>query len=185
MSTLSGGMSAASTGSVLLEVFQSFKAAHDDSLATIVRQELKGGAIEIGGIVFNGEDACIAFACEHLTRELTYHCIPSLMFALCMPSDEVIYKDDMQGDEMHVVQTSRNPMQSAFILLVNTTIPPILEGPKDSSLREAKHDFNAARTFDDWMPVGSLGGTAKNLTSGLSKGAPSTSLWGPLKPRGS
>ena len=143
-----------------------FKAAHDDSLATI-RQELKGGAIEIGGFVFNGEDACIAFARDHLTRELTYHCIPSLMFALCMPSDKVIYKDDMQGDKMHAVRTSRNPMQSAVILLVNTTIPPILEGPKDSSLREAKHDCNAARTFEDWMPVGSLGGTAKKLTSGV------------------
>ena len=66
-----------------------------------------------------------------MTRDLTYHCIPSLMFALCMPSDEVIYKDDMQGDEMHAVRTSRNPMQSAVILSVNTTIPPILEGPKD------------------------------------------------------
>jgi len=161
---LSGSGSAASTGSVPLEVFQSFKAAHDDSLATI-RQELKGGAIEIGGIVFNGEDACIAFAREHLTRELTYHCIPSLMFVLCMPSNEVIYKDKMQGDEMHAVRSSRNSMQSAVILLVNTTIPPILEGPKDSSLREAKHDFNAACTFEDWMSVDSLGGTAKNLTS--------------------
>ena len=98
-------------------------------------------------------------------RELTYHCIPSLMFVMCMPSDEVIYKDDMQGDEMHAVRTSRNPMQSVVILLVNTTIPPILEGPKDSSLREAKHDFNVARTFEDWMPVDSLGGTIKNLTS--------------------
>ena len=125
-------------------------------------QELKGGAIEIGGIVFNGEEACITFAREHLMQELTYHCIPSLMFALCMPSDEVIYKDDMQGDKMHAVMTSPNPMQLVVILSVNTTIPPILEGPKDSCLREAKHDFNAACTFDDWMPVGSLGGTAKN-----------------------
>ena len=102
-----------------------------------------------------------------MTRELTYHCIPSLMFALCMPSDEFIYKDDMQGGEMHAVRMSRNPMQLAVILSVNTTIPPILEGPRDSSLREAKHDFNTAHTFDDWMPVGSLGGTDKNLTSGV------------------
>jgi hypothetical protein len=89
------------------------------------------------------------------------------MFAMCMPSDEVIYKDDMQGDKMHAVRTACNPMQSAVILLVNTTIPPIVEGPKDSSLREAKHDFNTARTFEDWMPVGSLEGTCKNLTSGV------------------
>ncbi len=39
----------------------------------------------------------------------------------------------------------------------------------NSSLREALHDFNEARTFDEWMPVGmgSLGGTSKNLTSGV------------------
>ena len=41
----------------------------------------------------------------------------------------------------------------------------------DSSLREAIHDFNEARTFDEWMPVGmgSLGGTSKNLTSGVGR----------------
>ena len=89
------------------------------------------------------------------------------MIVMCMPSDEMIYKDDMQGDEMHAVRTSHNPMQSVVILLVNTTIPPILEGPKNSSLREATHNFNSARTFDDWMPVGSLGSTSKNLTSGV------------------
>ena len=96
--------------------------------------ETQGGATEIGGVVFNGEDACIAFAREHLTREVTYHCIPSHMFAMCMPLDDVIYKDDMQGDEMLAVRTSHNPMQSAVILLVHTTIPPILWGTKDSSL---------------------------------------------------
>jgi hypothetical protein len=116
---------------------------------------------------FNGEDACIAFTYKHLTRELTYHCIPSLVFAMYMPPDKVIYKNNMQGDKMHAVWTSRNPMQLGVILSVNTTIPPILEGPKDSSLREAKHNFNAACTFKDWMPVGSLGGTSKNLTSGV------------------
>jgi hypothetical protein len=89
------------------------------------------------------------------------------MFAMCMPSDEVIYKDNKQGDEMHAVRMLRNLMQLAVILLVNTTIPPILEGPKDSSLREVNHDFNTACTFEDWMPMGSLGGTSKNLTSGV------------------
>ncbi len=166
VSMFSGSGSAASAGLVPIEDFQKFKVAHDNSLATI-RQELNGRAIKIGGFDFSGEDACIAFAHEHLTQELTYHCIPSLMFAMCMPLDEVIYKDDMQGDEMHAVWTSHNPIKLAVILLVNTTIPPILEGPKDSSLREAKHDFNAACTFEDWMPVGSLGGTSKNLTRGV------------------
>jgi hypothetical protein len=45
--------------------------------------------------MFNGEDSCVAFARAYMTNELNYHCIPSLMFAMCMPSDEVIYKRDM------------------------------------------------------------------------------------------
>ena len=82
-------------------------------------------------------------------------------FAMCMLSEEVIFKDNMQGDEKNAVRTAHNPMQSAVILLVNTIIPPFLEGPTDSSLREAKHDFNAACTFDDWIPVGMVGRPAR------------------------
>ena len=66
-----------------------------------IRQEIKGGGITLGGIEFDGKDACIAFAREHLTGDLTYHCIPSLMYALCMTSEEVVYKSDMQSDEIH------------------------------------------------------------------------------------
>ena len=42
-----------------------------------IRQELKGGGIMLGGIEFVGKEACIAFAREHPTGDLTYHCIPS------------------------------------------------------------------------------------------------------------
>jgi hypothetical protein len=52
-------------------------------------------------------------------------------------------KSDMQSDEIHAAWTGRNPMQSAVVLLVNTIIPPVLEGKKDG-IRELKHDFNAA-----------------------------------------
>ena len=97
---------------VTLKEFLAFKAAQSQSLASIW-QDLKGGAIEIGGVVFYGKDACMAFACTHMTREPTFHCIPSLMFAMCMPSDKVIYKSNMQGDEIHMAGTSQNPMQSA------------------------------------------------------------------------
>ncbi len=51
--------------------------------------------------MFDSEDVCTVFAREYMTRELTYHHIPSLMFAMCMPSDEVIIKSDMQGDKIH------------------------------------------------------------------------------------
>jgi hypothetical protein len=88
------------------------------------------------------------------------------MFAMCIPSDEVIYKSNIQGDEIHMARTSRNPMQLAVILLVNLTIPAILEGPKDG-IREAKHDFNAARTYEEWLPPRMMGGTYKNLYNGV------------------
>ena len=110
-----------------------------------IRQELKGGGITLVGVEFDGKDACIAFAREHLTRVLTYHCIPSLMYALCMPSKEVVYKSDMLSDEIHVARTACNPLQSAVVLSVNTIIPPVLEGNMDS-IRELKHDFNAVKT---------------------------------------
>jgi hypothetical protein len=76
-------------------------------------------------------------------------------------------------------------MQSVVVLSVNITIPAILEGPKDS-IRETKHDFKAVRTFKDWMPIRMVGGTCKNLTSGVTrafdqiKGAISSTPGAPL-----
>ena len=67
VSLLSGGGSAASARSVSLEEFLKFKATHDNLLASI-RQELKGGAIKIGGFNFNGEEACITLAHKHLPQ---------------------------------------------------------------------------------------------------------------------
>ncbi len=49
-------------------------------------------------------------------------------------------------------------MQSAVVLSVNTIIPQILEGLKDG-IREPKHDFNAAKTYEKWLPQNSHGGT--------------------------
>jgi hypothetical protein len=138
----------------------------------------------VGGVTFDGEEACVAFARAYMPREPTYHCIPSLMFAMCMPSDKVIYKSNMQRDEIHMARTSQNPMQSAVILSVDSTIPTILEGPKDS-IRETKYNFNAARTFEEWMPAGTEG-TSKNPHDGVTrafepiKGAINLTLGDPL-----
>ena len=84
------------------------------------------------------------------------------MCALCMTSEEVVYKSDLQRDEIHAAQTGRNPMQSAVVLSVTTIIPPVLEGKQDG-IRELKHDFNAAKTYEDWLPQNSHGGTCRNL----------------------
>ena len=55
-----------------------FKASQEQAIASI-RQELKGGGVTMGGQVFDRKDSCVAFAREHLSGDLTYHCIPSLM----------------------------------------------------------------------------------------------------------
>jgi hypothetical protein len=84
-----------------------------------------------------------------------------------------------------MAHSSRNPMQSAVILSMNSTILAILEGPKDS-VRKFKHDFIAARTFENWMPVSMMSGTCKNLTNGITwafkrtKGAINLTLGAPL-----
>jgi hypothetical protein len=120
-----------------------------------------------------------------MTREPTYQCIPSLIYAMCMPTEEVVYKSDMQGDKIHQSRTACNPMQSAVILSVNSTIPAIMEGPKDG-IRETKHNFNAARSYEEWKPFSSMGGTTKNLMEGVTrafdriKGAINLTLGTPL-----
>ncbi len=90
----SGPGVAASRIGVPTEEYLTFKASQEQAMASI-RQELKGGGIMLGGVEFDGKDACIAFAREHLTGDFTYHCIPSLMYALCMTSEEVVYKSDI------------------------------------------------------------------------------------------
>ena len=122
-----GSRVAASGGGVPAEEYLAFKASQEQAMASI-RQELKGGGITLGGVEFDGRDACIAFAREHLIGDLTYHCIPSLMYALCMTSEEVVYKSDMHSNEIHAARTARNPMQSAVVLSVNTIIPPDVGG---------------------------------------------------------
>ena len=68
-----------------------------------------------------------------MTREATYQCVPLLIYAMCMPTEEVVYKSDMQGDEIHQSRTTRNPMQSAVILSVNS--PQSWRAPRMASGR--------------------------------------------------
>ena len=137
------------------------KASQEQAIASI-HQELKGGRVILGGHVLNGKDACVAFAREHMLGNLMYYCIPLLMDALCMSSEEVVYKSDMQSDEIHPTRMPRNPMQMDVVLSVNTIIPPILEGLKDG-IRKLKFDFNAAQTYKEWLSHNSYGGTCRNL----------------------
>ena len=85
-----------------------------------------------------------------------------------MPSKEIVYESNMMSNEIHKARTARNSMQLAVVLSINTIIPPVLEGKKDS-IRELKHDFNAAKTYKEWLPQNSHGGTCRDLQSGIKR----------------
>ena len=76
------------------------------------------------------------------------------------------YKSDMQDDKIHTTCTSHNPMQLAMVFSANIIIPPILEWLKDG-IRKLKFDFNAARTYKEWLPHNSHRGTCRNLQGGV------------------
>ena len=42
-----------------------------------------------------------------------------------------------------------------------------MAGLKSDEVRELKFDFNAARTYEEWLPASSQGGTCKNLRDGV------------------
>ena len=54
------------------------------------------------------------------------------------------------------------------------------------TINQSRHDFNAAKSYEDWKPATSMGGTAKNLTEGVLrafdriKGAINLTLGTPL-----
>ncbi len=80
------------------------------------------------------------------------------------------------SNEIHAARMAHNPMQSAVVLSINTIIPSVLEGKKNS-IRELKHDFNAAKTYKDWLPQNSHGGTCRNLQSGVRRAFEHIKVW--------
>ena len=65
------------TSGVPMEVFLKFKAdvAHDHAT---IRQDMKGGGIEMGTTVFGNSEDCVKWARVHLPRAYVYQVIPSL-----------------------------------------------------------------------------------------------------------
>lgn len=94
---------------VTLEDFAKFKANVAHNNATI-RQDMKGGGIEMGATVFGNSDDCIQWARVHLPSAFVYQVIPSLTYGLCLQTGEVITKEEMQADEVHAERTKRSPM---------------------------------------------------------------------------
>jgi hypothetical protein len=138
----------AAASEVTLEAFLKFKAdvAHDQAT---IRQDMKGGGIEMGPTVFGNCEDCIQWARVNLPPAYVYQVFPSLTYGLCLQTGEVITKEEMQADEVHAERTKHSPMNSAVVLSVTTTIPPVLGGGKrDGSGGDHAHQLNNIRHQD-------------------------------------
>jgi hypothetical protein len=82
----------------------------------------------------------------------TYQCIGGMVYAMCLISKAVVHQEDMMKREEHGERVKRTPMQSAQVLLVHTSYPPVLDGAK-SVQRDTKFDFLALKTYKQWKPV--------------------------------
>jgi hypothetical protein len=95
----------AAASEVTLEAFLKFKAdvAHDQAT---IRQDMKGGGIEMGPTVFGNCEDCIQWARENLPLAYVYQVFPSLTYGLCLQTGEVITKEEMQAaDTSHKPNT--------------------------------------------------------------------------------
>ncbi len=95
----------------------------------------------------------------------TYQCIAGMIFAMCLISEVVVHQEDMMKREEHGERVKRTFMQSAQVLSVHTSYPPVLDGVK-SVKREGRVDFLELKTLKMWKPVDG-DGTSKKLEEGM------------------
>ena len=69
--------------------------------------------------------------------------------------------------EEHGERVKRTPMQSAQVLSVHTSYPPVLDGAK-SVQRDSKYHFLELKTYKQWKPVDGEG-TCKKLKEGVER----------------
>ena len=127
---------------------------------------MKGGGITVGGVAFSGREAAMDLARIHLPPN-TYQCIGGMVYALCLISKAVVHQEDMMKREEHGECVKRTPMQSAQVLLVHTSYPPVLDGAK-SVQQDSKYNILELKTYKQWRPVDEEG-TSKKLKEGVER----------------
>ena len=165
MEVATNGPSPSPDQSYLEARFTAYDAAINGRLDSL-RQEMKGGGITVGGVAFSGREAAMDWARIHLPPN-TYQCIGGMVYAMCLISEAVVHQEDMMKREEHGERVKRTPMQSAQVLSVHTSYPPVLDGAK-SVQRDAKYDFLALKTYKQWKPVDGEG-TYKMLKEGVER----------------
>ena len=131
-----------------------------------IRQEMKGGGITVGGVVFSGQEAAMDWARIHMPPN-TYQCIGGMNYAMCLISEAVVHQEDMMKREEHGERVKRTFMQSAQVLSVHSSYPPVLDGVK-AAKRDSGVDFLELKSYKHWKPVDGEG-TSKKITEGVER----------------
>jgi hypothetical protein len=77
-----------------------------------------------GGVTVLGQEAAMDRARIHLPPN-TYQCIAGMIFAMCLISKAVVHQEDMMKYKEHGERVKRTFMQSAQVLSVHTSYPPV------------------------------------------------------------
>ena len=117
----------------------------------LIRQEMKGGGITVGGVTFSGQEAAMDWARIHLPPN-TYQCIGGMVYAMCLISEAVVHQEDMMKREEHGERVKRTFMQSAQVLSVHTAYPPVMNGVK-ALKQDGLVDFLELKTYKQWKPT--------------------------------
>ena len=141
-------------------------AAAVNSRLNSIHQEMKGGGIKVGGVVFLGQEAAMDWARIHLPPN-TYQCVGGLNYAMCLISEAVVHQEDMMKREEHGERVKRTFMQSAQVLLVHSSYSPVLDGAKVVK-RDSGVDFLELKSYKLWKPVDGEG-TSKKITEGVER----------------
>jgi hypothetical protein len=131
-----------------------------------IRQEMKGGGITVGGVVFSGQEAAMDWARIHLPPN-TYQCIGGMNYAMYLISEAGVHQEDMMKREEHGERVKRTFMQSAQVRSVHSSYPPVLDGAK-AVKRDSGVDFLELKSYKQWKPVDGEG-TSKKITEGVKR----------------
>jgi hypothetical protein len=131
-----------------------------------IRQEMKGGGITVGGVRFSGQEAAMDWAQIHLPPN-TYQCIGGMIYAMFLIFKAVVHQEDMMKWEEHSERVKRTFMQSAQVLSVHTSYPPVLDGAK-AVQQDGKVDFGELKSYNQWKSIDGEG-MSKNLKEGVER----------------
>jgi hypothetical protein len=98
----------------------------------------------------------------------TYQCIGGMIYAMCLISEAVVHQEDMMKREEHGARVKHTFMQTAQVLSVFTSYPPVLAGAKGATKEGSSEGFAELKSYKMWKPIDG-DGTSKKIREGVER----------------